>query len=380
MKVLYLIDSLKGYGAEKSLCDIIIRFTRVTPVMVQIFEGNDLVDYLEKHGVKVYSLELDDKLSPGNAVLEIRKIVELENPQIIHSTLLRAELVGRKLKTIFPTIKLVGSFVSNSYSKRRFELLTLVSKIKLLSTQIRDRWTAHRVDCFISNSEAIKLTNARALDIPEERITTIYRGRKISADKAINEIPADLAHLKGGNVFLNVGRLQPSKGHDSLITAFEKVVAFNSNSALLIAGDGSYGKELEKLIDKMGLGNNIFLLGYRKDIPQLLELANYFIFPSYFEGLSGALIEAIISRTPLIISDIPENRECIPRDAALLFLPGAIEEMAEKMIEAMQTTNWSRKTELAFQFALENFEIEKVSKKYEEFYLNLQNNSASKAV
>src|SRR5690606_10586584 len=91
-----------------------------------------------------------------------------------------------------------------------------------------------------------------------------------------------------------------------------------------------------------------FLLGNRKDIPELLTLADFFVFPSWFEGLPGSLIEAMMAGTPIIASNIPENLECVNEEIALIFRkadPGDLKtklhwaldnklEMMERAIEA----------------------------------------------
>src|SRR5690606_17034383 len=114
-----------------------------------------------------------------NAVNRIIPIINKEKPDIIHSTLFQSDIVSRKLKSKFPDIPLVGSLVSNSYSHLRFSQLNWISKLKLYSTQFRDRLSIKKVNHFISNSETIKMANAEALGIPLKKITTIFRGREI---------------------------------------------------------------------------------------------------------------------------------------------------------------------------------------------------------
>jgi glycosyltransferase involved in cell wall biosynthesis len=109
-------------------------------------------------------------------------------------------------------------------------------------------------------------------------------------------------------------------------------------------------------------------LGYREDVAELLALADYFVFPSYFEGLPGALIEAIISKTPSIVSDIAENRECFVENGALFFKSGNIKDLGDKMKEALMLRDWKERTESSLENARKNFEIKKVSKEYESFY------------
>ena len=187
MKVVYIIDTLSGYGAEKSIMQIADNLTYTTPVFIQLYKGYEIGNLYEKESIKIYSLRLENNQS--NGLEKIIEIIKLEGPEIIHSTLFRADQYARQLKKIFPSIILVGSFVSNSYSSNRFKQLSFISKLKLRSTQFRDRISAGNVDYFISNSLAIKKSNVKALGVPSNKVEVIYRGRRFEKkyiDKDLN--------------------------------------------------------------------------------------------------------------------------------------------------------------------------------------------------
>ena len=375
MKVLYLIDTLEGYGAEKSIVQIALNMEKITPVFVHLYEGDKLKPLLVEAGIKVYSLDIKSNEGYKAAIKKLPKIINREKPKILHSSLFRADMVARKLKKTYPNLVLVGSFVSNSYSTQRYSTLPVLSKIKLLRTQYRDRMSARRVDYFICNSETIKKSNTAALNIPSEKIKVIYRGRcfkEFEPDpNQVTKLKNDL-NLTSETVFLNVGRLIRSKGQLDLLEAFRIYIDYNPSSVLLLAGEGGLRDDLERKIKQLKLEQHVRLLGYREDIPELLRVADFFVFPSYYEGLPGALIEAIISKTPSIVSDISENRECFETDGALFFPPGNIHSLYVKLKEAVDLKDWKQRVELAFDFARNNFEIRKISKEYEEFYNSLQ--------
>lgn len=372
MKVLYLIDSLKGYGAETSLVEITSRFKKVNPVFVQIYEGDQLKETLEEKKIKVYSLGLTGKYNFGSAEKAIIQIIKIENPDIIHSTLFRADIIARRIKKKLPQILLVGSLVNNSYSPIRLKEMNFQRRIKHLFIKEWDRTTSRYVDFFISNSEAIIEPNIQALNIPREKIITINRGRDFSLFSGKKALPRSLPFDKTtSTIFLNVSRLENRKGHKDLIHAFALYLISTPYAKLMIAGEGPERQNLEKLIKLLGVDQSVFLLGFRKDIPDLLRVADFFVFPSYYEGLPGALIEAVISKTPVIASDIPENRECLAPDSALLFSPGNITEISDALMKANNMADWTLKTEIAYCYAKENFEINKRSREYEEFYFRI---------
>ncbi len=371
MKVLYIIDSLVGYGAEKSLAQMALQFKEVEPVFIHLYKGDEMKPILEKQGIKIYSLNLEPKTTFKEIRALVIPIVKIEKPQIIHSTLFKADMVARGIKKHFPDILLVGSFVSNSYSKNRYGKLDFVSRLKLFSTQIRDRVSISKVDYIISNSVAIMETNLQALKVPRKKVKVIYRGRKIdkkdiSVEPQIN-FKQELGLFDSQIVFLNVGRLHKGKGQKDLVYAFKDLVQEVPNLVLLIAGEGFLRKELEDLIHTLDLQDKIYLLGYREDVPHLLALADYFIFPSYYEGLSGALVEAILAKKPCVVSNIPENRECFPEMGGLFFTAGDVKELKKRMQEAL-SLDWKTKLAESQEYARAKFNIQTVSKEYEDFY------------
>lgn len=379
MKVLYIIDTLEGYGAERSLVEIAGNMHEIIPVFVHLYSGNALRPVLEEQGIKVYSLNIDSKYAYEEAVRLMLPIINKEKPEIIHSTLFRADMIARKLKRLYPEMLLVGSFVSNSYSRSRYRQLSFLAGMKLFVTQVKDRITADSVDYFVSNSHTIKRTNSRALGISEKKVKVIHRGRSmmksaVIENKELKKLTFKL-ELENKKVFLNVGRLQKGKGQADLLRAFAKATNLSKDAILLIAGEGSFRNELQKIISDLELHKKVRLLGYRDDVAELLAIADYFIFPSYYEGLPGALIEAIIAKKPLIISDIGENRECVPPGNALFFKPGDVKELTSKIQEAFEINDWQQKTNCSLEYAQKNFNIKEVSKQYEAFYHKIMKNS-----
>jgi glycosyltransferase involved in cell wall biosynthesis len=364
IKVLYIIDSLKAYGAEKSLVLLATSFTKVKPVFVILNNSSELKSLLDKKDIKVYTVE-EEGLSFKKAASKISTIVKYENPHILHSTLFKSDQYARYIIKQFPDLVLVGSLVSNSYSKRRYKILTPISRLKLFTTQLRDRFTVGRVDHFISNSSAILNSNSLALGIPKSKIKVICRGREFMSPVNGRAHPSISGSKK---TLISVGRLCKNKGQEDLVKAFKNLDPQVNGYELWLVGDGPYYERLEKLISDLDLVNQVKLLGYRNDVSELLERADYFIFPSYFEGLSGALIEAVLAKKPCIVSNIPENRECFPDDGGLFFEPGNIEDIESKLSTGLFLENWNEKVKKNYEYAIRKFSLKRAVENYETFY------------
>ena len=371
MKVLYIIDSLTPYGAEKSIVQLTSCYKIVIPVFVVLNTiESDVNKLLKASEIETYELKL--KKNENLAVKALIPIIRSEKPAVLHSILFHSDMVARKLKKKFPDIPLVGSLVNNSYSKRRYKNLSPISKLKLFSTQLRDFSTIKKVDYFISNSFAIVEPNVKALGISIDRIKVIHRGRKVNNSPIEKKDSIIRKEFPKEKIFLSVGRLNKQKGHLDLIEAFNKIKYTNPDIILLIAGDGNLREILLKRIMEYGLEKNVHLLGFRNDINELLKQSDFFIFPSYFEGLSGALIEATMAKIPCIVSNIEENKECFPESRGLFFEPGNIFDI-QKKIEFAIDKDWQKDIEEIYNFAMENFSLSKSAEKYEDFYSEILN-------
>jgi len=122
---------------------------------------------------------------------------------------------------------------------------------------------------------------------------------KIIYNGIIADAPDPIARQQPATVrCLAIGRLDPIKGFDRLIRALAPV---RTPWNLRIVGEGPQRGELEALIRELGLGERVQLLGFRSDIPRLLQDCDVFIQSSHSEGFGLALLEAL-HYAPLVIS------------------------------------------------------------------------------
>ncbi|GAA4321059.1 glycosyltransferase [Pontixanthobacter gangjinensis] len=365
--VLFIIDTLEVGGAERSILEIASRFSKYLPIVVTLFEGDALKqDYINR-GIEVISLDFKSNTDHQLIINRLQGILDDIDPKIIHATLLRSCLISRALKRR-ESVKLINSLVNNTYGFQRYRTLSLVRATKLFYTQLRDLMSVSKVDYFFSNSETIKNTSARALRIDTSKIKVIYRGRDpegfINVDA--DALRKDLKKFDE-TLYTCVGRLIERKGQLDLVAAFAEHLEKHPNSKLVLVGEGPLRKDLEAKITALNLKEKILLLGQRNDIPEILSLTDYFIFPSYYEGLPGALVEAMFSKTPIIASGIPENLECVDQDTSIIFSPGNVKDLVEKLELALHS-DWLRKTVKGFEKAIHNFSINHIVKEYELTY------------
>jgi glycosyltransferase involved in cell wall biosynthesis len=130
--------------------------------------------------------------------------------------------------------------------------------------------------------------------------------------------PADVLRVhnelrkSGNDIFLlSVGRLRYQKGHDILLQAMPRVLEQFPNAVLLIAGEGVLRQELETQALDLHISERVKLLGVRDDVPLLMSFAEIFLFPSRFEGMPNALLEAMGYGLPVIATAVQGVDEII---------------------------------------------------------------------
>jgi glycosyltransferase involved in cell wall biosynthesis len=129
---------------------------------------------------------------------------------------------------------------------------------------------------------------------------------------------------------LAVGRITPEKGFDYLIKAYKQMKS--TDFRLVIAGGSDHPTAFSKQITELAKKNNVILTGFVTGEPlnQLYTHAGLFALPSYNEGFSIALLEAMSYRLPVIVSDIPANKE-VGLDNDAYFQTGNETQLAEKL-------------------------------------------------
>jgi glycosyltransferase involved in cell wall biosynthesis len=135
--------------------------------------------------------------------------------------------------------------------------------------------------------------------------------------------------LKSRQYILFTARLVREKAAHDLIRAFRAV---SSGCKLVIAGESRYDTGYARELHELARGTATVFTGHLSQ-PQLQELyanAGLFVLPSHVEGRSMALLEALAHGLPVLVSDIPENREVVI-DPCCRFPPGDVSELTAKL-------------------------------------------------
>lgn len=164
--------------------------------------------------------------------------------------------------------------------------------------------------------------------------------RNLNVNKELKKeefgIPAD------SFVLLSVGECIKRKNHESAIRAFAQ--ADIPNSFYIIVGDGELLEYLKALAHELNVEDKVLFLGYRSDANEILKIADLYVFPSFQEGLSVALMQAMVAGLPIVASSIRGNVDCVvDGKGGYLFNPAEIEEIKLNMVKIYCQSETSKK-------------------------------------
>ncbi len=156
----------------------------------------------------------------------------------------------------------------------------------------------------------------------------LSRFRDIKVDR--NAKRREIGVPEDAFMMFSVGELNENKNHQIVINALAKVN--NPNVHYVIAGVGEKKDSLAELADNLDLSSNVHFIGYRNDVAELNCSADLFCFPSYREGLSVSLMEAMACGLPVICSKIRGNTDMIDTSGGLLFNPYDVDECMDAIV------------------------------------------------
>ena len=339
MKLTYLIEGLGPGGAERSLVELLPHYAAagIETTIVHLkhrptgFEA-------EARGLDCALHRLEGVTMPAR-IAAFRRYIADEQPDLVHTSLLKAHLIGR-MGAWRTGVPVLSSLVNTSYDPVRKSDPNLNQRgfrlVKAVDGFTARHFTAH----FHAITHAVKASYVEQLRLDPERITVVERGRsrerlgeRTTERRATMRARLDIDPRRP--VLVNVGRQEYQKGHRFLVEAMAEVVREHPDVLLLMVGhNGSQTSVIEETVARLGLEPYIQFLGYRDDVTDIVAASDVFVFPSLFEGLGGAVLEAMGLGLPVVASDIPVLREVLGADGYFA-APGAPGALARAVSEAV---------------------------------------------
>lgn len=282
-------------------------------------KGEELaIDSLTKNGIRTIMVrEIGEAINPFLDLLamwKIYKIVKREKPSIVHTHTAKAGALGRLAAWLAGVPIIIHTFHGQHFEGY---FPVMISRMLVIMERFLSKITTKivAVSPKLSNELSYRYKIASS-----EKLSTIPIGidlerfLKSYMDKGFlrNELQIDEQTI----IIAIIGRLVPIKNHEMFLKEAKKV-RFRSNKKLkfVVVGDGKLRDYLQLLVNKLGISNDTFFLGLRKDVEKIYADADIVVLTSKNEGLPFVLIEAMASGKPVVaaavggVSDVVKNGE-----------------------------------------------------------------------
>lgn len=185
-------------------------------------------------------------------------------------------------------------------------------------------------------------------------VTVVYNGIRLSLEQSSfsRRQLVDMFELHPDKPLLcSVGRLVPAKGFDLLIESIKDI-----DANLLIIGDGPLTQALQSQVERLELQDRVKLLGFRKDVPQILAGADGVVISSRNEGFSYVFAEAVLLGKPVLSTNVPVANEVLDKSLIMDFKVDAIRQKLNEML--LDADRWRNLMESAWKTGHDRFTLE----------------------
>ena len=295
MKILYIINSLCGGGAEKLIKDMVpIISKKCYCEIVILFDENDKYsELLRINGIKVTKVPYKNNIK---RFFFIKRYIEKGKFDIVHSHLFPSNYICAITKLLSNSkYPLFITTEHNTDNKRRhFKIFRPVEK-----------YIYSLYDHVISISYE---TQACLLEWIKEdandKYSVIYNGIDVSTfEKSIPYNKHDLYdNYKEGDIILcMIGSFTKQKNHPFVVEVMKELP---HRFKLLLAGEGPLKNEIEKLVNENNLADRIFFMGFRTDVDRIIRSSDVMLIPSKWEGFGLVAVEAMACGKNVVAFDV----------------------------------------------------------------------------
>ena len=288
-KIVFLIDNLKGGGAEKAVKIILegLYENGLNPIVVLLEEQ---LDYTLNPDIELYSLSKEmTKYNFLQLGFKLLKLLKKLSPDIVYATNTKAQVLLLFTKPLFKTQRVINIQVdlTKQYENKKYlfniynKLLKNADKYSFISygiyENLKDKIPA-KPNIFIPNPIDFSEIDSLKIENIEDKYKYIYEKK----------------------VFITIGRLTEQKGQWILLEAFSKI---KEDSNLVILGSGEKEEKLKRLVVDLDIEKRVFFLGFQNNPFKFLYNADIFVLSSLWEGFGNVIIEAMRCGLPIISTD-----------------------------------------------------------------------------
>jgi glycosyltransferase involved in cell wall biosynthesis len=296
IRIVEVLATASNGGAQEHLYSLLTRLdpSRYDASVVALSTGST-IRKLQRAGIPVTVID-----TPDNAVAVGALAAHLSDvrPDVIHNHMFRAEVVGTK-----------AAMALAAAGQRRPFVVSTVHSSRVRSAADREelRRLTPEMDHLIAVSRAIEHkieVEGRNVGVP---VSLIYNG--VDLDRYDQQEPCctlrdEYGMEPGSQIVGVVARLEPEKGHVTLLEAWPAVLRSVPDAYLLVVGEGSQRVPLERLAAELRIAHRVVFTGRRDDVPAVTAALDVAVLPSYREAQGLSVLEAMALSRPVVASAV----------------------------------------------------------------------------
>lgn len=359
MKVLQVVNSFRAGGAEKLTLQFHQKYLEwgIESYVLSLMRS-------DPGSLKnTYSLDME---TPYHPLALLKLFLFLSQPQwkdldIIHIHLFPSQIFVPVVAKIIGLKVALVTTEHSTFNKRRKIPLGKVFDLFLYSFYTR-------IVC-ISTGTYNELRSWQPQI--KRKLVTIYNGVDLKG------YPTGNKHLPQKPIVISVGRIVKSKNYEFSLQAISKLNFLDFE--YWIVGAGELEDSLKALSEMLGLDSKVKFLGFRDDIPNLLQQADIFLQVSLWEGFGLSVVEAMASGLPVIVSNVSGLREVVAESnnqfstSGFLVNPLDQGEIVNCLSKLLENPNLRSQMGENGKLRASRFDIERTCKEYIELYQSICN-------
>jgi glycosyltransferase involved in cell wall biosynthesis len=312
IRVVEVLATGSNGGAPEHLYSLVTRIdTARYDVSVVALSAGSAVRKLIKAGVPVLVIDdPDDTIATAALAAHLAEV----RADVVHAHMYRAETIAARAVIA----------LGEAGQRKPYVVATIhSSRIRSLEDQQHLRELTPHMDRLIAVSKAIehKLCDEQRTTIP---VSLIYNG--VDLDRYDNQeacctLPEEYGMEPGSQIVGVVARLEPEKGHPTLLEAWPTVLSACPDTYLLIVGEGSRRDALEAQARELRIAHRVVFTGRRDDVPAVTAALDVAVLPSYREAQGMVILEAMALSRPVVASNVGGIPEMIENGVTGLLVP-----------------------------------------------------------
>lgn len=298
--ILYLSTSSGPGGAERVISNLAASLDpeRYRAILC-LFRPGWIQERSEDRGIRTFIIPTHG-MTDWRWALQFKRLLRQERVDLIHAHEFDANVQGTFVAAL-SGIPLVATVHGKNYFWERFR------------RRLAYRWVSRRAT-MVAVSENLKQFIVEKAGASPDRVKVLYNGVDVLPHCGRADVDVcrkELSLPENDQIVGVVGNLYPVKGHQYLIDGIPAVLTKCPNTSFVFAGRGQLETELKEQVHRLGLDSRVYFLGLRQDIPRILAMLDVFVLPSLSEGLSMAILEAMIAGKPVVATRVGGNPELV---------------------------------------------------------------------